>query len=85
MQAAGVSGAPFGSISFASFKSSVENLVDTYLANSSLNWVNTLGAGLGVPGGFGGGADLFASFCFRLRRDYGGETFIQNLWKKAWP
>ncbi|MFT3949086.1 MAG: hypothetical protein QM763_19130 [Agriterribacter sp.] len=39
--------------------------------------------GQGVPNSGLGATDLFASFCFRLRRDYGGEAFVQNLWKEA--
>ncbi len=83
MNAAPVNGAPFGSLSYSQFQNKIIEQVDLYLANSSLTWANTLGTGQGVPGGFGGSGDLFASFCFRLRRDYGGENFIQNLWKKA--
>jgi hypothetical protein len=83
MEAAGVKGAPFGALSHEEFRTRVVELVDQYLANEALDWHNTLGAGKGVPGGFGGGADLFASFCFRLMRDYGGDAFIQRLWKKA--
>jgi PKD repeat protein len=83
IEAAGVNGAPFGPWSFPTFRKNVENLIDSYLANASLNWANTLGLGQGVPGSGLGATDLFASFCFRLRRDYGGETFIQNIWKKS--
>ena len=83
MDAAGVNGAPFGPWTFAVFRSNVEGLVNQYLANTSLNWANTLGIGQGVPGSGLGGADLFASFCFRLMRDHGGQNFIQNLWKRA--
>jgi hypothetical protein len=83
MEAAGVNGAPFNSWSFPTFRTNVENLINTYLANPSLEWANTLGIGQGVPGSGLGATDLFASFCFRLRRDYGGETFVRNLWKQA--
>lgn len=83
MNATGVNGALFGNLSYNDFQQSVIDLVDLYLANTSLDWDNTLGAGLGIPGGFGGATDLFASFCFRLRRDYGGATFVENIWKEA--
>ncbi len=83
MNAAGVKGAPFGSLSFSEFQNRVIELIDLYLNNPSLNWNNTLGANQGVPGAFGGATDLFASFCFRLKRDYGGETFVKNVWKQA--
>lgn len=82
MDAAGVNGAPFGPLSHSAFQKSVIDLVDQYLADTNLDWNNTLGAGKGVPGGFGGGADLLASFCFRLRQDH-GEEFVRNLWKQA--
>ncbi|MET3879635.1 PKD domain-containing protein [Chitinophaga sp. OAE865] len=86
LDATGVQGGPFvGStvIPFAEFKGAVTKLVDQYTANASLNWGNTLGVNAGVPGGFGGATDLFASFCMRLTRDYGGENFIRNVWKQA--
>ena len=83
IEATGVNGAPFGSSSFPTFRGNVENLINTYLADASLNWANTLGINQGVPKSGLGATDLFASFCFRLRRDYGGETFVQNVWKKA--
>lgn len=83
MEAAGVNGAPFGSWTFPTFRTNVENLINTYLADASLNWANTLGIGQGVPGSGLGATDLFASFCFRLIRDYGGENFVQNVWKQA--
>ncbi len=83
MEAACVNGASFGQWSFERFRRKVELLINTYLATPSLNWENTLGAGQGVPGSQLGATDLFASFCFRLRRNYGGEKFVQRLWKYA--
>jgi len=83
MEHAGIKGAPFGAWSFQTFRTKVENLVDTYMADPTLNWANTLGAGKGVPGSDLGATDLFASFCFRLRRDYGGNDFVQQIWKKT--
>jgi PKD repeat protein len=86
LDATGVQGGPFiGNtvMPYAAFKDAVTTLVDQYTANTSLNWNNTLGANAGVPGGFGGATDLFASFCMRLTRDYGGEKFIRNVWKYA--
>jgi len=83
MDASGVNGAPFGSWTFATFETNVQNLIDTYLADPSLNWANTLGANQGIANSSLGATDLFASFCFRLRRDYGGDTFVKNLWKNA--
>jgi hypothetical protein len=83
MDAAGVNGAPFAQWTFPVFRTNVENLVTQYLANSSLNWSNTLGVGQGVPGSGLGAADLFASFCFRLMRDYGGQPFVEKFWIRA--
>jgi hypothetical protein len=84
MEATGVQGGPFNGVTpFADFKASEEALVDQYLSNTALNWQNTLGANAGVPGGFGGATDLFASFCMRLRRDYGGDVFLNDLWQEA--
>ncbi|HYH14905.1 MAG TPA: PKD domain-containing protein [Flavisolibacter sp.] len=83
MEATGVKGASFDNLSFDAFKDTVIGLVDQYLANPSLTWENTLAIDRGVPNGFGSAADLFASFCFRLKRDYGGDAFVQNIWKEA--
>lgn len=83
INAAGLKGAPFGALTFEQFQISVAQNLDLYLKNPSLNWENTLGTGKGVPGGFGGAADLFAAFCFKLTKDYGGETFVQSVWKEA--
>jgi PKD repeat protein len=83
MHAAGVNGAPFAQWTFPQFTGMVENLINLYLANPSLNWANTLGAGQGVPNSGLGASDLFASFCLRLMRDYGGNAFVQQVWKRA--
>jgi hypothetical protein len=84
MDAVGVNAAPFANIPFATFRADEEQLVDLYTANTSYTWANTLGLGKGVTNPVNlGGTDLFASFCMRLRRDYGGATFINNLWKQA--
>ncbi|WP_223643545.1 hypothetical protein [Corallococcus sp. EGB] len=61
MEAVGVDGGPFGSISFAGLKQDVHEWVDTYLANTRLNWNNTLARDKGIPYVYGG-ANLFASF-----------------------
>jgi hypothetical protein len=85
MDAAGVNGAPFENWSFSDFRSRVEGMIDLYLADSSQTWNNTLLLGLAQannPSGLGA-TDLFASFVFRLRRDYGGDVFVDNIWKEA--
>ena len=57
-----------------------EHLLDRYLADPTLTWANTLGAGkspdLACP-------DLFASFVLRLMRDHGGLKFLAALWHEA--
>ena len=58
-------------------------LVDQYVADPTLNWSNTLALNQSIPGTSTTAPDLFSSFCFRLARDYGGETFIENIWKQA--
>lgn len=83
MDAANVQGAPFNSWTFAQFKNNVIGLLPTYLADTSLNWANTLGIGQGVPGSSLGATDLFASFCFYLRDNYCGNHWVENVWKKA--
>jgi hypothetical protein len=84
MEAVGASGGPFNGVPFSQFRQTVEGLVDTYTATPNLNWQNTLAIGLAPPNSMNlGGADLFASFVLRLRRDYGGEAFIRQLWPAA--
>jgi hypothetical protein len=85
MDAAGVNGAPFGNWSFSDFRNRVEGMIDLYLADSSQTWNSTLLQGRAQannPSALGA-TDLFASFVFRLRRDYGGDVFVNNIWKEA--
>lgn len=84
MEAAGVEGGPFQDRPFAEFKAAVEGLVDTYEQDPKWNWQNTLREAKGVPSKFQLGAtDLFASFCFRLMREFGGTAYIGRLWREA--
>lgn len=84
IESLGLNGAPFnGTLDFNTFKNQVRNLRVTYMADSSLNWANTLGVGQGVPSSGWGATDLFASFCFYLKENYGGMNWVQNVWKKA--
>lgn len=64
------------------FVNSIRELRSAYMADSTLNWANTLGVGAGVPGSPWGAADLFASFCFYLEETYGWQ-WLQNIWKYA--
>lgn len=81
MDSAGVAGVPYNGHTFASFRAEVEDLITTYLADPSHTFDTTLRVGQGVPNSMGLGAtDLFASFLFRLARDYGGNGFTRALW-----
>ena len=83
MEAANVLGAPFGSWTFSQFKNNVINLLPTYMIDQKLDWNNTLGIGQGVPNSNLGATDLFASFCFYLKDNYGGSFWVENVWKYA--
>lgn len=83
MEAANVQGAPFNTWTFSQFKSNVINLLPSYMADTTLNWGNTLGIGKGVPNSNLGATDLFASFCFYLRDNYCGNYWVENVWKYA--
>lgn len=71
-----------GNPSHVEFVNQIRGLRTTYLANTSLNWSNTLGVGQGVPDSSWSAADLFASFCFYLEETYGWQ-WLQNVWKYA--
>jgi chitodextrinase len=84
MEAVGIEPAPFGSVPFKEFKTQVQGLVDLYLADPTLNWENTLKISRAPNNILNlGGTDLFASFLYRLKRDYGGEAFISRLWHEV--
>lgn len=85
MDAAAVAGGPYGAWTYADFRARVEAMIDLYLADGTQTWATTLKLGhaqANNPSGLGA-TDLFASFCFRLRRDQGGDAFIQKLWIEA--
>lgn len=84
MDAAGVAGGPFNGHSFTTFRTTVTNLMDSYIANSSLNWGNTFRTGQAPSNPLGlGGADLIASLLMRIGRDFGGPGFPTNFWRYA--
>ena len=57
-------------------------MIDTYAANDNLNFNNTfLADSFSSPDG--GCSDLWTSMVLRLAQNYGGEAFIQALFKKA--
>ncbi len=66
------------------YRDSVERLVDIYVADPTLNWVNALASGRAVPyATLGYSQHLFSSFCLRLKRDYGGQNFVKKLWQEV--
>ena len=81
--ATGVNPSPFAGMTYPQLVAQLTGLIDIYLSNPSLNWGNTLAIDQGVPGTNTNAAGLFCSFLYRLRRDYGGETFVRNVWKYA--
>lgn len=83
MDATGVTPAPYNGIPFSDFRSEVEGLLNTYLANPTFNWSNTLRVNQGVPNSMGlGGTDLFASFMFELD-DMFGQDFVMGIWQEV--
>jgi hypothetical protein len=57
-------------------------MIDTYAGNASLNFNNTfLTDSFSSP--YGGCSDLWTSMVIRLANNYGGEAFIQDLFKEA--
>ena len=61
MDATGVKPAAYGGAPFATFRASVEGMVDTYVATPALNFQNTLLINQHPDGG--GTTDFFASLC----------------------
>ena len=83
MDTAGATGGPFGAIPFATFRNDVRGLVDSYEANATLTWANTLKIGRGIPGSYLGSTDLFASFVMRLGDYFGTSTIYDHIWREA--
>jgi hypothetical protein len=57
-------------------------MIDTYAANSSLNFNNTFLTNT-YTSPFGGCTDLWSSMMYRLARDYGGEAFVTDIFKES--
>ena len=84
MDAAGIVGGPFNGNSFTTFRTTVTNLMDSYVTNSSLNWSNTFRIDKAPSNPLGlGGADLVASLLMRIGRDFGGVGFPTNFWRQV--
>jgi len=84
LDAAGVKMGPFNGEPGSVFREHVQKMVDLYTADKSLNWGNTIKIGEAPKNSFGlGSTDLFASFCFRLCRDNGGNNYAQKLWREV--
>jgi hypothetical protein len=85
IEATGVRVGNFNDWTLAEFRSRVKAMVDLYVADPTQTWDNTLRLNrpqANNPSNLGG-TDLFASFVFRLARDYGGDAFVNRLWKEA--
>jgi hypothetical protein len=80
--AADTSAAKAGITNYNNLATTNAALIDAYTANTSLNWSNTFLAN-SFTNPNGGCSDLFASLVQRLAQNYGGETFIQALWKQV--
>ena len=84
MDAAGVAGGPFNGVSFLQVRTTVTNLMDSYISNPSLNWSNTFRTSQAPANSLGlGGTDLFASLLMRIGRDFGDQSFNQNIWRQV--
>ena len=86
MEAIGVPGAPFNrTIPFATFRANIEQGVDLYEADPAATFDSTLRIGKAQannPANISS-ADLFASFCLRMKRDLGGDAFVGRLWREV--
>lgn len=78
MEAAGVKGGPFGTMSFRRFKTTVRDLLKVY-RKGNYTWRNTVGSGKSP--GWGGGTDMFASFMMHLTKQFGGDRFLATFWQ----
>jgi Immunoglobulin I-set domain len=83
LQAEGLTGSFNGTAAnYTSLYNNTLGMIDTYAANTSLNFNNTfLTDSFSSP--YGGCADLWTSMMLRLAQNYGGEAFIQNVFKEA--
>jgi hypothetical protein len=82
IKASGLIGAQFRGRSFEEFETELRNLFNLYIADPSLNWENTIKTGEAPDNPMGlGGADLFASFMFKLMDLFGNE-FNDAIWKE---
>jgi hypothetical protein len=58
-----------------------DQVLDSYVANSSSNFDNTLRINSGTDSSKEGGWELLAAMIIRLHRDYGGEQFNARFWQ----
>lgn len=80
--AIGVEGSTVNGETYEQAKARFANFINLYLADPTLNWSNTLAVNQGVPGNCNA-ADLFTSMCMKLKSDYGGKNFLENIWKNV--
>lgn len=83
IEAVGVNPGPFNGEDFSTYKAVVSGLLDSYLADPTLNWGNTLRIGIAPSNRLGlGGVDLFVSFLLELKELY-GDAFVQQIWEEV--
>jgi hypothetical protein len=81
MERAHLDGGPFGVLPFEEFKSSIVNdLLDNYLADPTLDWRNTLLLNVGPPNPHGwGAADLAGAMMYRIYAENGFSKY-RSFW-----
>jgi hypothetical protein len=81
MEKTGVQGAPFNTTPFSTFKSTIVNMLSTYITGP-YNWNNTFLINKEVPNALNlrGAADLAASLFFDLSGRF-GNLWLENIWK----
>jgi hypothetical protein len=80
MDSAGVNGAPFNGTPFNDFKYGVINLINTYIADPSYNFMNTVYDNIAPTNALSlQGTDMFASFMFDLYNKF-GDQFLLYTW-----
>jgi hypothetical protein len=79
----GLTPSTFNGNAYSVFYNEIENLITTYINDTTYTFNNTLKTGNGVSNTLGLGAtDLFASFCLDLYRRF-GRQFSDYIWKNV--
>ncbi len=85
MEYAKVKPGKFDGIEFEIFKANVLNMASLYVNNSTYTFENTFGANKGfkVNNQNLSSADLFASFCYKIEKEFSSPDFAQKVWKEV--